>query len=116
QSHSGRGSRIRALRNHPRSYWLLGYLNTRPRTTYMVRVMNPNPRLRTPVDNPFEHHGGHGDEHNGHGDHGHDHSAPHGRAPYGDGGMTRSAFLRDSAKVVADKGYALSLRVLGGVM
>jgi molybdopterin-containing oxidoreductase family iron-sulfur binding subunit len=67
-----KGSLVRAMREHARSYLLLGFLNTRPRTTYMVGVRNPNPRLRTPVEHPFEHHGG-----GGHGDgHGHAAAAP----------------------------------------
>jgi Fe-S-cluster-containing dehydrogenase component len=112
RSNDGRGSRIRAMRNHPRSYWLLGYLNTRPRTTYMVRVENPNPALRKPVDNPFDHYG-HDSGHSSHGA-----ADEHRYLPGMDAGdgMTRSAFLRDGAKAVADKGYALSLRVLGSVM
>src|SRR5690606_4202536 len=30
-----RESRVTKLREHARAYWVLGYLNTRPRTTYM---------------------------------------------------------------------------------
>ncbi|WP_347336626.1 4Fe-4S dicluster domain-containing protein [Bradyrhizobium macuxiense] len=36
-------SRINALRADPRSYSLLGELGTRPRTTYLARLQNPNP-------------------------------------------------------------------------
>ncbi len=57
-------SKVRAARDDARTYMLLGYLNTRPRTTYMARLRNPNPRLRTPVTEPF-HHGDHSDEHGG---------------------------------------------------
>jgi Fe-S-cluster-containing dehydrogenase component len=36
---------VRALRHEPHSYALLGDLGTRPRTTYLARVSNPNPEL-----------------------------------------------------------------------
>lgn len=38
-------ARIHALRNDARSYALLGNLGTRPRTTYLARLQNPNPDL-----------------------------------------------------------------------
>ncbi len=78
-----------------RSYGLLGYLNTRPRTTYKVSLSNPNPRLRKPVDDPF-HHGDHGSD-DGHG------------AEEGNG----HAMFIDPLKKHEDSGYAGSLRVLG---
>jgi MoCo/4Fe-4S cofactor protein with predicted Tat translocation signal len=115
-SRGGKGSAAYEMREHPRSYMLLGYLNTRPRTTHMVRVANPNPKLRAPIENPFGHH----DDSHGHDDHGgHDHkeAAPKGHSMIGgpaDPG--RAAFLRDSAKRLTDKGYALSLKVFGGVV
>ena len=34
---------VNALRNEPHSYALLGNLGTRPRTTYLARVTDPNP-------------------------------------------------------------------------
>jgi MoCo/4Fe-4S cofactor protein with predicted Tat translocation signal len=112
-SNDGAGSRVRQLRDHPRSYQLLGYLNTRPRTTYLVKVGNPNPRLRAPVEDPFghgSHEGGHEGGHDGHGE-------PRGGGRgAGHAAVSRSAFLRDSAKSALDKGYALSLRVLSTVM
>ncbi len=40
-------SRVAALRKSPLSYGLLAELNTRPRTTYLARVRNPNPELET---------------------------------------------------------------------
>jgi MoCo/4Fe-4S cofactor protein with predicted Tat translocation signal len=107
----GKGSRMHQLRHHPRTYMLLGFLNTRPRTTHMVRVVNPNPRIRPVVEDPFGHGGGHGGEGT--------HDQPHdtgGDSTHGTRSsahpMSRSTFLRDSTKKLADRGYALSLKVL----
>ena len=36
-------SRVNALRSEPHAYALLGTLGTRPRTTYLARLTNPNP-------------------------------------------------------------------------
>ena len=63
-SNDGAGSRVYQERNSQRTYALLAYLNTRPRTTYKMRVRNPNPALvgaerKAMWDDPF-HHGGHG--------------------------------------------------------
>jgi MoCo/4Fe-4S cofactor protein with predicted Tat translocation signal len=71
------GSRVSLKRNSQRSYALLAYLNTRPRTTHQIRVHNPNPdwlqaakqagdsdaakRIRS-WDDPF-HHGDHPEDH-----------------------------------------------------
>ncbi|MDX2114427.1 MAG: TAT-variant-translocated molybdopterin oxidoreductase [Planctomycetota bacterium] len=71
-SGNGAGSRVKQKRGDGRSYQLLAYLNTRPRTTHMLRIRNPNPALvdasrRARWDHPLGH--GHG---------GSDHSAPHG--------------------------------------
>jgi len=61
-------SAVSAARGSMRSYALLDYLNTLPRTTYEARLRNPNPAIRPPVLDPF-HHGAHGDDHGGgHGD------------------------------------------------
>ncbi|MEA3212571.1 MAG: hypothetical protein QOE70_5628 [Chthoniobacter sp.] len=38
-------SRVAALRQSPRHYALLAELNTRPHTTYLARVRNPNPEI-----------------------------------------------------------------------
>ncbi len=37
---------LRRLRSEPQHYALLGHLGTRPRTTYLARVLNPNPALQ----------------------------------------------------------------------
>jgi Fe-S-cluster-containing dehydrogenase component len=40
-----RASEVRKLKLQPRSYGVLADLNTRPRTTYIAEVFNPNPEL-----------------------------------------------------------------------
>ncbi|MBL9002207.1 MAG: TAT-variant-translocated molybdopterin oxidoreductase [Phycisphaerae bacterium] len=98
------GGRVHATRRNARSYQLLGFLNTRPRTSHMVRVMNPNPALcdaarKDSWEHPFHHGGGHGHDDHGHGSH---------------GDKTHS-FQFDPSRRAEDRGYALSLNVLGGV-
>jgi len=38
-------SRVRRWKDEPRSYGLLAELNTRPRTSYLARLRNPNPEI-----------------------------------------------------------------------
>ncbi len=42
-------SRVSKLKAQPRHYSLLGELNTVPRTTYLARVKNPNPKMAGPI-------------------------------------------------------------------
>jgi molybdopterin-containing oxidoreductase family iron-sulfur binding subunit len=106
-------SRVTALRKSGRDYGLLGYLNTRPRTGYLVRVRNPNPALRTPVADPFHHGGDHGGHHEGDGhDHGHDHGGDGHAAPAGakEHGSLQNGGRR---RMLRDGSWAVGLRVLG---
>ena len=54
-------SRVSKLKAEHRDYALLGELNTRPRTTYLAEVKNPNPELPGPAGaaaaEGSEHHG-----------------------------------------------------------
>jgi molybdopterin-containing oxidoreductase family iron-sulfur binding subunit len=43
---SDANSRVSKLRSHPLNFLMLGQLNTRPRTTYLARLRNPNPKIR----------------------------------------------------------------------
>ena len=45
-------SRVSQLKNDPRDYAVLGYLNTRPRTSYLAKVRNPNPAMPDFSDSP----------------------------------------------------------------
>ena len=68
-------SRVSRLKQQSRDYSVLEFLATKPRTTYLARVRNPNPAMPDYTEwplsfeefekkngNPFEH-GGHGEAH-----------------------------------------------------
>lgn len=45
RSHGNKGSRVRQLKTEPHNYGVLTELNTRPRTSYLARIRNPNPEI-----------------------------------------------------------------------
>ena len=46
-------SRVAKLKAEPRAYGVLSDLNTRPRTTYLAAVRNPNPAMPKPAATAF---------------------------------------------------------------
>ena len=117
-------SAVTRTRDSGRNYAVLGYLNTRPRTTHMMAVYNPNPEILKNGDKDdkkrYEHldwhphdvknekmglelhyQDGHGGDHGGD-----DHGEPHARG---------TSFF-DLNRNEEDTGYALSLKVLKGAM
>ncbi|MGJ8637693.1 MAG: TAT-variant-translocated molybdopterin oxidoreductase [Phycisphaerales bacterium] len=112
-------SRVSSERDSHRTYALLGYLNTRPRTTHMMRVRNPNPDIRVyDLHDPLDHSGGHGDGHKAgsHGSDSHDEVHPNeghdDHTPADAHGESHSAVFTDSVKQYLDQGYSLSLKVI----
>ena len=46
-------SRVTRLKEQSRNYSVLGFLNTKPRTTYLARIRNPNPKMHDYLAQPL---------------------------------------------------------------
>jgi molybdopterin-containing oxidoreductase family iron-sulfur binding subunit len=69
-------SRVSKLKALQRNYSVLDFLETKPRTTYLAKVRNPNPEMPDYVDSPFTLEEFEVKNGNPFGDHGHDAAAP----------------------------------------
>lgn len=74
-------SEVSVTKTFDRDYSVLGYLNTRPRTTYLARLRNPNPKMPDYRDMPlsrleYENKFGHGHQKQGNHDNGKGHEEP----------------------------------------
>jgi molybdopterin-containing oxidoreductase family iron-sulfur binding subunit len=84
-------SRVAKLRKDPRAWMLLEELQTRPRTSHLAKLRNPNPAI-TPVPEPPRKRVKHGEEH-GEGDHG---GESHGGDSHGAGNKAHDSHGTDS--------------------
>ena len=113
-------SAVYQTRESGRNYAILGYLNTRPRTTHLMAVYNPNPEILKVLD----------DDRYKHLDwHPHDvkwkkmglephfqHLDEHGQGPAGEPHASGATSFIDLHRREEDAGYALSLKVLKGAL
>ncbi|MEN0019863.1 MAG: TAT-variant-translocated molybdopterin oxidoreductase [Planctomycetota bacterium] len=97
-------SKVSEARHNQRGYLLLQYLNTRPRTSHLIHLTNPNPEIREPVT-PEALLKGHGKDYGG-GEYGDKQEKDQDQASGSD-----HAFFRDPSN--GEPGYAVSLNVLG---
>ncbi len=75
---SDASTEVSQMKASDRNYSVLGYLNARPRTTYLARLRNPNPKMPDAYEKPYAY--AQYDERYGHGSggaHGKDHGAAH---------------------------------------
>jgi len=70
-------SEVSKLKNNPRDYSVLGYLDTRPRTTFMARIRNPNPQMPDATDKPYSSREYHDRAHPSHDSHSHEEHGKH---------------------------------------
>ncbi len=70
-------SEVSKAKARDHDYALLGYLNVRPRTTYLGKLRNPNPAMPDYADQPLSRKEYEAKNHPVHGDQGHDHGHGH---------------------------------------
>ncbi|HRE82997.1 MAG TPA: TAT-variant-translocated molybdopterin oxidoreductase [Opitutaceae bacterium] len=76
-------SAVSQAKAREQDYALLGYLNVRPRTTYLGKLRNPNPDMPDYASLPLSRQEYNSKNHPSHGDHGHGHDHGHGESKDG---------------------------------
>jgi hypothetical protein len=69
-------SAVSLAKAREQDYAVLGYLNVRPRTTYLGKLRNPNPEMPGGTEPPFSRKEYDTKNHPAHDNHGHDHDHP----------------------------------------
>lgn len=75
-----KASAVSQAKAREQDYAVLGYLNVRPRTTYLGKLRNPNPDMPGGGELPYSRKEYNTKNHPGHDDHGHGHGHPEGGA------------------------------------